>query len=116
MDSDNEEEQMFAELFEEEMAAAAQDEEHMLILACMYGLYAEKTIGCRGGSAPGHRKCKPRQRIEAYCILYADYFADSPLHGEAVFRCPFRMSDGAVMVCVINEVNDRPVRNPKSKV
>jgi hypothetical protein len=24
--------------------------------------------------------------------------------------------DGAVMVCVINEVNDRPVGNPKSKV
>jgi hypothetical protein len=25
-------------------------------------------------------------------------------------------ADGAVMVCVINEVNDRPVGNPKSKV
>jgi hypothetical protein len=24
--------------------------------------------------------------------------------------------DGAVMVCIINEVNDRPVGNPKSKV
>jgi hypothetical protein len=43
MDSDDEEEQMFAELFEEEMAAA-QDEEHMLILACLSGLYAEKAI------------------------------------------------------------------------
>jgi hypothetical protein len=31
MDSDDDEEQMFAELFEEEMAAAAQDKEHMLI-------------------------------------------------------------------------------------
>jgi hypothetical protein len=31
MDSGDEEDQMFAELFEEEMAAAAQDEEHMLI-------------------------------------------------------------------------------------
>jgi hypothetical protein len=29
MDSDDEEEQMFAEIFEEEMAAAAQDEEHI---------------------------------------------------------------------------------------
>jgi hypothetical protein len=27
-----------------------------------------------------------------------------------------RAFDGAVMVCVINEVNDRPVGNPKSKV
>jgi hypothetical protein len=61
MDSDDEEEQMFAEIFEEEMAAAAQDEEHMLILACLSGLYTETSIGRRGGSAPGRRKCKPRQ-------------------------------------------------------
>jgi hypothetical protein len=92
MDSDNEEEQIFAELFEEEMAATAQDEEHMLILACLSGLYTEKAIGRCGGSAPGRRKCKPRQRMEGYCILYADYFADSPLHGEAIFRRRFRMS------------------------
>jgi hypothetical protein len=92
MDSDDKKEQMFAELFEEEMAAAAQDVEHILILACMSGLYVEKAIGRRGGSAPGRRKCKPRQRMEGYCILYADYFADSPLHGEAVFRRRFRMS------------------------
>jgi hypothetical protein len=52
MDSDEEEEQMFAEMFEEEMAAAAQDKEHMLILACLSGLYAEAAIGRRGGSAP----------------------------------------------------------------
>jgi hypothetical protein len=51
---------MFAELFEEEMVAAAQDEEHMLILACPSGLYAETAIGRRGGSAPGRWKCKPR--------------------------------------------------------
>jgi hypothetical protein len=54
MDSDDEKEQMFAELFEEEMAAAAQDEMHMLILACLSGLYGEKAIGHRGGSTPGH--------------------------------------------------------------
>jgi hypothetical protein len=29
---------MFAELFEEEMATATQDEEHILILACLSGL------------------------------------------------------------------------------
>jgi hypothetical protein len=92
MDLDDEEEQMFAEIFEEEMATAAQDEEHMLMLACLSGLYAETAIGRRGGSAPGRRKCKPRQRMEGYCILYADYFAKNPLHYEAVFRCRFRMS------------------------
>jgi hypothetical protein len=30
--------------------------------------------------------------MEGYCILYVDYFADNPLHGEAVFRRRFRMS------------------------
>jgi hypothetical protein len=60
MDSDDEKEQMFAEMFEEEMAAAAQDKEHMLILACLSGLYAKAVIGRRGGLAPGRKKCKPR--------------------------------------------------------
>ena len=92
MDSDEEEEQMFVELMREEMAAAAQDEEHMLILGCLSSMYAGVATGRRGGSAPGRRKCKPRQRMEGYCMLYADYFADNPLHGESVFRRRFRMS------------------------
>jgi hypothetical protein len=29
--------------------------------------------------------------MEGYCILYADYFAGNPLHGEAIFRRRFRM-------------------------
>jgi hypothetical protein len=29
---------------------------------------------------------------------------------------PEKLVDGTVMVCIINEVNDRPVGNPKSKV
>ncbi|KAK1612699.1 hypothetical protein QYE76_036372 [Lolium multiflorum] len=62
------------------MAAAAQDEEHMLILGCLSSLYAGVATSRRGGSAPGRRKCKPRQRMEDYCMLYADYFADNPLH------------------------------------
>jgi hypothetical protein len=92
MDSDEEEEQMFVELMQEEMAAAAQDDEHMMILGCLASMYAGLATGRRGGSAPGRRKCKPRQRMEGYCMLYADYFADNPLHGESVFRRHFRMS------------------------
>jgi hypothetical protein len=30
--------------------------------------------------------------MEGYCILYADYFTDNLLHGEAIFRRRFRMS------------------------
>src|SRR4051794_24763038 len=74
------------------MAAATQDEEHILILACLSNLYAGLATGCRGGSAPGRRKCKPMHRMEAYCMLYANYFADNPLHGETVFRRRSRMS------------------------
>jgi hypothetical protein len=46
----------------------------------------------RGGLTPGHRKSKPRQSLDGYCILYADYFIDDPLHCEVVFRHRFRMS------------------------
>ncbi|KAK1665704.1 hypothetical protein QYE76_053863 [Lolium multiflorum] len=79
MDSDEEEEQMFVELMQEEMAAAAHDE-HMMILGCLASMYAGLATGRRGGSARGRRKCKSRQRMEGYCMLYADYFADNPLH------------------------------------
>ena len=46
----------------------------------------------RGGSRPGRRKSKPRLRLEGYALLYADYFADDPLHGDVVFRHRFRMN------------------------
>ncbi|KAK1693188.1 hypothetical protein QYE76_009885 [Lolium multiflorum] len=82
MDSDEEEEQMFVELMQEEMAAAAQDDEHMMILGCLASMYAGLATSRHCGSALGRRKCKPRQRMEGYCMLYADYFADNPLHGN----------------------------------
>jgi hypothetical protein len=50
---------MFVELMREEMAAAAQDEEHMMILGCLSSMYAGVATGRRGGSAPSRRKCKP---------------------------------------------------------
>ena len=30
--------------------------------------------------------------MEGYCLLYADYFADDPLHGDVVFQHRFRMN------------------------
>jgi hypothetical protein len=92
MDSDDE--TMFAALMDEEAEiAVSDDEEHLMILSCLMVLYARSDAKPRlGGSAPGRRKSKPRQRLEGYCILYADYFADDPLHGEVVFWCHFRMS------------------------
>ena len=78
MDSDDEE--LLAELLDEEAEAAVEDEEPLLILACLVGLLANEAARPRyGGSAPGRRKSKPRQRYEGYYILYSDYFADRPL-------------------------------------
>jgi hypothetical protein len=66
MDSSDEDEQMFVSLLEEENAAAAEDEDHMMILASLATLYAERNSKPRRvGSAPGHRKAKARQRLEA---------------------------------------------------
>ena len=90
MDSDDEE--LLAELLDEEAQADLDDEEHLLILACLAGLLAHDALPLRGGSAPGRRKSKPRQRYEGYCILYSDYFADHPMQDEAVFRRRFRMN------------------------
>jgi hypothetical protein len=45
----------------------------------------------RGGSRPGRRKSKARQRMEGYCMLYVDYFADDPLHDDVIFRRRYRM-------------------------
>jgi hypothetical protein len=90
---DFDDETMFAALMEEEAeTVVADDEEHLMMLSCLMALYARDTKLRRGGSAPGRRKSKPRQRLEGYCIRYADYFADDPLHGEVVFRRRFRMS------------------------
>jgi hypothetical protein len=91
MDSDDE--TMFAALMEEEAEiAVADDEKHLIMLSCLMALYAcTDAKPHRGGSAPRRRKSKPRQRLEGYFILYADYFADNPLHGKVVFRCRFWM-------------------------
>ena len=85
MDSDGEE--MLAALMEEEADAAADDddEEHLLMLACLAGLYDANAQPKRGGSAPGRRKSKTRQRAEGYCILYSDYFVDDPVQARRHF-------------------------------
>jgi hypothetical protein len=78
---------MFTTLMEEEAEiAVGDDDEHLMMMSCLMALYARSDEKPRrGGSAPGRRKSKPRQRLEGYCILYADYFTDDPLHNEVVF-------------------------------
>jgi hypothetical protein len=87
MESDDE--TMFAALMEEETEIVVGDEEeHLMILSFLLALYARHDAKPRcGGSAPGRRKSKPRQRMEGY-----NYFADDPLHSVVVFWHRFRMS------------------------
>ena len=85
MDSDDEE--ALAALLEEEAEADVQEEEHLMVLA---QLLASNEKPRRGGSAPGRVKAKNRHRLEGYCMLYSDYFADAPLHGEKTFRSRYR--------------------------
>jgi hypothetical protein len=44
-----------------------------------------------GGSKPGRKKSKPRQRLEGHTMLYNDYFSDSSTHADN-FRMRYRMS------------------------
>src|SRR5215216_3196934 len=63
-----------------------------MVLAALAGLLASNAKLRRGGSPPGRLKAKQRHRLEGYCLLYSDYFADAPLHDEKVFRRRYRMS------------------------
>ena len=90
MDSDDEE--ALAALLEEEAEADVQEQEHLMVLVALAGLLTSSEKPWRGGSAPGRVKAKNRHRLEGYCMLYSDYFADAPLHGDKVFRRRYRMS------------------------
>ncbi|KAI5000460.1 hypothetical protein ZWY2020_005049 [Hordeum vulgare] len=90
MDSDDEE--AFVALLEEEADADAQDEEHLRVLAALAGQFGSNAKPRRGGSTSGRLKEKQRHRLEGYYLLYTNYFADTPLHGDKVLRRHYRMS------------------------
>ncbi|XP_071679318.1 uncharacterized protein [Lolium perenne] len=97
MDSDDE---MVALLLEDEQAFDDDLREHLLIIASLQGMLdaeAEKRKRPRrGGSRPGRRKSKPRQRMEGHAMLQNDYFADGATHADN-FRRRYRMSKGLFM-------------------
>nr|XP_051196070.1 uncharacterized protein LOC127309140 [Lolium perenne] len=97
MDSDDE---MVALLLEDEQAFDDDLREHLLIIASLQDMLdaeAEKRKRPRrGGSRPGRRKSKPRQRMEGHAMLHNDYFADGATHADN-FRRRYRMSKGLFM-------------------
>ena len=79
-------------LMEEEADIEAEEEENLTILACLLQLQAEEAANAapkRGGSNPGRRQTKPRQRMEVHCMLYSDYFADVPAFTTKIFGSAF---------------------------
>ncbi|XP_071678372.1 uncharacterized protein [Lolium perenne] len=83
MDSDDE---MVALLLEDEQAFDDDVREHLLIIASLQDMLdaeAEKRKRPRrGGSRPGRRKSKPRQRMEGHAMLHNDYFADDATQAD----------------------------------
>jgi hypothetical protein len=80
MDSD--EEEVIAALMDEEVVVTATaredvgDEEHLSIFVAFLAIIIEEDKPRLGGFVSGRRKSKPRERMEGYCMLYDDYFAD----------------------------------------
>jgi hypothetical protein len=64
----------------------------MKILFSLLAMYAHDLKPWHGGLRPGRRKRKSRQMLEGYYMLYADYFADDPLHNNVKFWRRFRMN------------------------
>jgi hypothetical protein len=91
---------MLALLLEDEQAFDDDMRKHLLIIASLQDMVdaeAEKRKRPRrGGSRPGRRKSKPRQRMEGHAMLHNDYFADGATHADN-FRRRYRMSKGLFM-------------------
>ena len=103
MDSDDEE--ALAALLEEEAEADVHEQEHLMVHAALTGLLASSEKPWRGGSAPGRQKAKNRHRLEGYCMLYSDYFADAPLHDEKAFRRSYWMSR-KLFLRIVNSIRE----------
>ena len=68
-------------------------------------LFASNAKPRRGGSAPGQVKAKNRHRLEGCCWLYSNYFADTLLHDDKVFRRRYRMSR-KLFLRIVNSIRE----------
>jgi hypothetical protein len=100
MDSDDEE--MFATLMYEEADASGYDDDHLMIISCLFGLYARECKAVSWGYESGALKSKSMHRLEGYCMLYTDYFTDDPLHCEMLFQRHFKMNRKLFMKIIMS--------------
>jgi hypothetical protein len=56
----------------------------------------------------GRCKTKPRQRLEGYCMSYADYFADDPMHST-----PFQDESKVVIYIMIESGSMTPTSSAR---
>ena len=63
------------------------DEEDNLFVATMAAIHESSATqrGAWGGSVPGRRRIQ-RNRLEGHQRLFNDYFADSPVYPDYIFR------------------------------
>ena len=100
---DSEDEEVLTALLEQEAEADVQEQEHLMVLAALASLLASSEKPRRGGSAPRRVKAKNRHRLEGYCMLYSDYFADAPLHDDKSFWRRYRMSQ-KIFLRIVNSI------------
>ena len=101
----SDDENALAALLEEKAEADVQEEEHLMVLAALTQLPASNKNPRRCGSAPGRVEAKNRHRLKGYCMLYSDYFADAPLHGDKTFRRRYWMSR-KLFLRIVNSIQE----------
>lgn len=84
---------MIVAMMEEEDAYDADDQENLTVLTALRQMQLDDAKKPkRGGSKPGRRKSKKRQRLEGHAMLFSDYFADDSTYDEKDFRRRYRMN------------------------
>ena len=77
---------MIVAMMEEEEAYDADDQENLAVLTALRQMQLDDAKKPkRGGSKPGRRKSKKRQRLEGHATLFADYFADDATNDDKDF-------------------------------
>ena len=85
---------MIVAMMEEEEAHDADDGENLAVLTSLRQMQLEDAKKLkRGGSKPGTKKSKKRQRLEGHAMFFQDYFAEDSTYDDKDFRRRFRMNN-----------------------
>jgi hypothetical protein len=89
------EDEMVVKMMEDEQAFDDDLQEHLSIILSLQNILdanaGKKKRPRRGGSKPGRKKSKPRQRKDGHTMLHNDYFAEDAAQADNFWR-RYRMS------------------------